>query len=103
MFNPVRAEAQDFIQYGPRHCPKTVAGHFLFRNAHAAKGSQDGVITHGPAIGPRPREDVLPAAGYGVNLKMMFSRGLWLAGLLLAVIVTIGYLVATYWPGFGIA
>jgi sodium-dependent dicarboxylate transporter 2/3/5 len=43
------------------------------------------------------------AAGYGVNLKMMFSRGLWLAGLLLAVIVTIGYLVATYWPGFGIA
>jgi sodium-dependent dicarboxylate transporter 2/3/5 len=43
------------------------------------------------------------AAGYGVNLRMMFSRGLWLTGLLWAVIVTVGYLVATYWPGFGIA
>lgn len=43
------------------------------------------------------------AAGYGVNLKMMFSRGLWLAGLLWAVIVIVGYLVATYWQGFGIA
>ena len=43
------------------------------------------------------------AAGYGVNLRTMFSRGLWLVVLLWAVIVTIGYLVATYWPGFGIA
>ncbi len=43
------------------------------------------------------------AAGYGVNLKMMFSRGLWLAVLLWAIIVTVGYLVTTYWPGFGIA
>ena len=43
------------------------------------------------------------AAGYGVNLKMMFFRGLWLAGLLWAVIVIVGYLVATYWQGFGIA
>jgi hypothetical protein len=38
-----------------------------------------------------------------VNLKMMFVRGLWLAGLLWAVIVIVGYLVATYWQGFGIA
>jgi hypothetical protein len=29
-------------------------------------------------VGRRPAV----AAGYGVNLKMMFSRGLWLAGLL---------------------
>jgi sodium-dependent dicarboxylate transporter 2/3/5 len=43
------------------------------------------------------------AAGYGVNLKMMFSRGFWLTLLLWSVIVVVGYLLATCWPGFGIA
>lgn len=43
------------------------------------------------------------AAGYGVNLKMMFSQGLWLMALLWVVIATLGYALATYWPGFGIA
>jgi sodium-dependent dicarboxylate transporter 2/3/5 len=43
------------------------------------------------------------AAGYGVNLKMMFSHGLWLAGLLWAVIALLGYALAMYWPAFGIA
>ena len=43
------------------------------------------------------------AAGYGVNLKMMFSQGLWLVVLLWVVIVLIGYASVTYWPGFGIA
>jgi sodium-dependent dicarboxylate transporter 2/3/5 len=43
------------------------------------------------------------AAGYGVNLKMMFARGLWLMLVLWLVIVAIGYALITYWPGFGIA
>jgi sodium-dependent dicarboxylate transporter 2/3/5 len=43
------------------------------------------------------------AAGYGVNLKTMFSRGLWLTVWLWIVIVLVGSLLATYWPGFGIA
>jgi solute carrier family 13 (sodium-dependent dicarboxylate transporter), member 2/3/5 len=43
------------------------------------------------------------AAGYGVNLKTMFSKGLWLTAMLWAVIALLGYLLATYWPGFGIA
>jgi sodium-dependent dicarboxylate transporter 2/3/5 len=43
------------------------------------------------------------AAGYGVNLKMMFSRGAWLAALLWAVIALTGYALAAYWPGFGLA
>ena len=43
------------------------------------------------------------AAGYGVNLKTMFSKGLWLSALLWAVIALVGYLLATYWPGFGVA
>jgi sodium-dependent dicarboxylate transporter 2/3/5 len=43
------------------------------------------------------------AAGYGVNLKMMFSRGAWLALLLWAVIALLGYALAIYWPGFGLA
>ncbi len=43
------------------------------------------------------------AAGYGVNLKTMFSWGLWLTGLILIVIIGMGYLLATYWPGFGVA
>ena len=43
------------------------------------------------------------AAGYGVNLKIMFSQGLRLVALLWAVIVVIGYVLVRYWPGFGIA
>lgn len=43
------------------------------------------------------------AAGYGVNLKMMFSRALWLAAILWAVIALLGYALAGYWPGFAIA
>ena len=43
------------------------------------------------------------AAGYGVNLKMMFSRGLWLVALLWVVIATLGYALAAYWTGFGVA
>lgn len=43
------------------------------------------------------------AAGYGVNLKTMFSNGLWLAALLWLVILLSGYLLATRWPGFGVA
>ncbi len=43
------------------------------------------------------------AAGYGVNLRMMFSRGFWLAALLWAVIALLGYALAVYWPGFGLA
>jgi sodium-dependent dicarboxylate transporter 2/3/5 len=43
------------------------------------------------------------AAGYGVDLKAMFWRGLWLNILILIVLVTAGYLMATFWPGFGSA
>jgi di/tricarboxylate transporter len=43
------------------------------------------------------------AAGYGVNLKTMFSQGLWLTALLWSVIAVMGYVLATYWPGFGVA
>ena len=43
------------------------------------------------------------AAGYGVNLKTMFSRGLWLAALLWLVIVCVGYVLITFWPAFGAA
>jgi sodium-dependent dicarboxylate transporter 2/3/5 len=43
------------------------------------------------------------AAGYGVNLKTMFSRGLWLTAAILFSIIVVGYLLATYWPGFGVA
>jgi len=43
------------------------------------------------------------AAGYGVDLKTMFGWGLWLTGLVLVVIIAAGYLLTTYWPGFGVA
>ena len=43
------------------------------------------------------------AAGYGANLKSMFSWGLWLTVLVFLAIVVAGYLLASYWPGFGIA
>jgi sodium-dependent dicarboxylate transporter 2/3/5 len=43
------------------------------------------------------------AAGYGVDLKAMFSKGLMLAGLLWVVILCIGYVLSEYWPGFAVA
>jgi sodium-dependent dicarboxylate transporter 2/3/5 len=43
------------------------------------------------------------AAGYGVNLRMMFSKGAWLAALLWVVIALLGYVLSSYWPGFAIA
>jgi sodium-dependent dicarboxylate transporter 2/3/5 len=43
------------------------------------------------------------AAGYGVNLKTMFSHGLWLTVLLWFVIALIGYVLTRYWPGFSVA
>jgi sodium-dependent dicarboxylate transporter 2/3/5 len=43
------------------------------------------------------------AAGYGVHLGTMFTRGLWLAALLWLMILVIGYLCALYWPAFGTA
>ncbi len=43
------------------------------------------------------------AAGYGVNLKMMFSRGTWLTLVLWVAIALLGYSLTVYWPGFGIA
>ena len=43
------------------------------------------------------------AAGYGVNLRTMFSRGLWLTLWLWLTIVIVGSLLATYWSGFGVA
>ena len=43
------------------------------------------------------------AAGYGVNLKAMFSWGAWLTGLIWILLVASGYLLARFWPGFGVA
>jgi sodium-dependent dicarboxylate transporter 2/3/5 len=43
------------------------------------------------------------AAGYGVNLKLMFTVGLRLTVLLSIVIVLLGYLLLEYWPGFSVA
>ena len=56
-----------------------------------------GVVLPSSAGGPAV------AAGYGVNLKMMFAQGMWLVVLLWAVIALVGYALAVYWPGFGIA
>jgi hypothetical protein len=36
-----------------------------------------------------------------VNLKMMFSRGLWLTALLWTVIAVTAYALVANWPGFG--
>jgi sodium-dependent dicarboxylate transporter 2/3/5 len=43
------------------------------------------------------------AAGYGVNLKTMFSSGLKLTALIFVTLVASGYLLITFWPGFGVA
>lgn len=43
------------------------------------------------------------AAGYGANLKAMFSWGVWLTGISWAAIVLLGWALATWWDGFGIA
>jgi sodium-dependent dicarboxylate transporter 2/3/5 len=43
------------------------------------------------------------AAGYGVNLKLMAGAGLKLTLLIFVTLVVSGYLLATLWPGFGVA
>jgi sodium-dependent dicarboxylate transporter 2/3/5 len=43
------------------------------------------------------------AAGYGVNLRTMMTTGLWLTMLLWVLLVFAGYLLAQYWPAFGVA
>ncbi len=41
------------------------------------------------------------AAGYGINLKTMFIKGLQASLLVLALMVVFGYLLAMWWPAFG--
>ena len=43
------------------------------------------------------------AAGYGVDLATMFWQGARLALLLFALLVGAGYLLARFWPAFGVA
>jgi sodium-dependent dicarboxylate transporter 2/3/5 len=43
------------------------------------------------------------AAGYGVDLKTMFKWGSVLTGLVILTLVVGGYLLATFWSGFGVA
>ena len=43
------------------------------------------------------------AAGYGVNLRTMASKGLMASLLVLVTLVIVGYTLATLWPGFGVA
>jgi sodium-dependent dicarboxylate transporter 2/3/5 len=43
------------------------------------------------------------AAGYGVDLKRMFGSGLKLVALLAVTLVASGYVLARFWPGFGVA
>jgi di/tricarboxylate transporter len=43
------------------------------------------------------------AAGYGVNVKTMFTWGLWLTALIVIVVIAAGYLMASFWPGFAVA
>lgn len=43
------------------------------------------------------------AAGYGVDLKLMFGSGLKLAALIVITLVVAGYLLTTLWTGFGVA
>jgi hypothetical protein len=42
------------------------------------------------------------AAGYGINLKTMFVRGLGLVALCWVLVLLVGYLLSVYWPGFSL-
>jgi solute carrier family 13 (sodium-dependent dicarboxylate transporter), member 2/3/5 len=43
------------------------------------------------------------AAGYGVDLKSMFAWGAWLTLAVWLVLTAGGYVLARFWPGFGVA
>ena len=43
------------------------------------------------------------AAGYGANLKTMALWGLGLTAFVWVVLAVAGYLLATFWPAFGVA
>ncbi len=62
-----------------------------------AAASNFGIMLPSSSAGPAI------AAGYGVDLKQMFKSGFKLTLLAIATLVAGGYLLATWWPGFGIA
>jgi sodium-dependent dicarboxylate transporter 2/3/5 len=41
------------------------------------------------------------AAGYGINLRTMFTKGLQASALVLVLLLVLGYLLAMFWPAFG--
>ncbi len=43
------------------------------------------------------------AAGYGVNLRRMLVHGAWMSAIIWVLLLIVGYLAATFWPGFGVA
>jgi len=43
------------------------------------------------------------AAGYGINLQTMFIKGLVLSLLAFVTVLAVGYMLTTYWRGFGYA
>ena len=43
------------------------------------------------------------AAGYDVDLRTMFWRGLWLSALIWVLVLGLGYVLIRAWPGFSIA
>jgi sodium-dependent dicarboxylate transporter 2/3/5 len=43
------------------------------------------------------------AAGYGVDLKAMAWWGFWLTAMIWILLLGIGYVLASAWPGFGVA
>ena len=53
----------------------------------------------------RPSSSAGPAiaAGYGVDVKAMAWWGGWLAALIWVLLLGIGYVLASTWPGFGVA
>ena len=43
------------------------------------------------------------AAGYGIDVKAMAWKGLWLTAIIWILLLGLGYLLTTMWPGFSVA
>ena len=84
MLDKVGPDLQYFIKDSSRHCPETVAGHFVLVKTHTAKRRKYGVVAHRPGKGPAEGKTYLLVAGQLVEfLQYLYglSRKVGLGGL----------------------
>ena len=73
MFYEIRANLQHFVKDGSRHCPESMAGHFVLFKTHSPQGRKNAVVAHRPFRCPRAWEYIPAGAGQGIQFPQDFN------------------------------